>query len=561
MLKMAVCSLTAFMLIFHALLANNFVQAAAGEEDPSYMSVCVEATSMPALELLLYDYIIVGGGTAGCPLAATLSQNFSVLILERGGLGHTLPVARRERGFVFNVLNTTPNDDPAESFKSEDGVDNERGIVLGGSSTISAGFYSRAESAYIRDSGWDEALVNQSYKWVENSVVFRPALRQWKTAFRGGLLKAGSYPDNGYTLDHVEGTKIGGTTFDRSGVRHSSANLLDHANLKNLKIVTRAKVFKVFFGISDKEQAGGQAMSKPKAYAVEYVDSAGTHHLVLLKPSDGGEVIISSGALGSPQLLLLSGIGPREHLESLGIPVVMDLAGVGQGMGDNPKVGIAFISSRQLEYALPRSVVITPGSCIESASIPTHNPFIYDTRHKPFLYDTDDDSNGDPDPEIAYPYAYLNVASIFEIVAGPLSKGELHLRSRDFNDTPSVQFNYFSHPQDLENCVNGLRTIKRIKETIRNSFFIGTLFPANTSDNEAMEAFCRMTFSTSWHYHGGCQVGSVVNDKYQVQGIDSLRVIDGSTFSRSPGSNPQATVMMLGRYMGLQILKERLAKS
>ena len=150
-------------------------------EDPTYKSVCSDATLMPAE--LLYDYIIVGGGTAGCPLAATLSRKFTVLLLERGGLGHTLEIARREQGFIYNIMNTTPDDDPAQSFKSEDGVDNERGIVLGGSSTISAGMYSRAELGYIRNSGWEEGLVNQSYKWVEDTVVFPPRLREWKTAF------------------------------------------------------------------------------------------------------------------------------------------------------------------------------------------------------------------------------------------------------------------------------------------------------------------------------------------------------------------------------------------
>lgn len=191
---------------------------------------------MPGLQL--YDYIIVGGGTAGCPLAATLSQNFSVLLLERGGLGHTLSIARREQGFVYNVINTTPNDDPAQSFKSDDGIYNERGIVLGGGSTISAGFYSRAESGYIRDSGWDEGRVNQSYQWVEDAVVFLPGLREWPTAFRDSLLQAGTYPYNGYMLDHIEGTKIGGTTFDSKGIRHSLADLLEHANYTNLSCDT-----------------------------------------------------------------------------------------------------------------------------------------------------------------------------------------------------------------------------------------------------------------------------------------------------------------------------------
>lgn len=167
-------------------------------------------------------------------------------------------------------------------------------------------------------------------------------------------------------------------------------------------------------------------------------------HLALLNPRNGGEVIISCGAIGSPQLLLLSGIGPREQLESLGIPVVMDLPDVGQGMADNPKIGITFISPRHVEYSLTRVVGITPGSFIESCSIPFHNTFLFDFE--------------------------INVVTIFEFVAGPLSKGELRLTSRDLNDNPSVRFNYFSHPQDIENCVKGLRTIQRVQQNIPRKF-------------------------------------------------------------------------------------------
>jgi hypothetical protein len=99
--------------------------------------------------------------------------------------------------------------------------------------------------------------------------------------------------------------------------------------------------------------------------------------------------------------------------------------------------------------------------------------------------------------------------------------------------------------------VEGLRIIKRVQETIPPSFFtrhfIGSLLSVNTSDEKALEAFYRMQFSTSWNYHDSCQVDSLVNNRYQVPGIDSLQVIDGSTFKRSLGSNPQAIVIMLGR--------------
>lgn len=391
-------------------------------------------------------------------------------------------------------------------------------------------------------------------------MVFRPALRRWQITFMNALRRAGANPYNGYTLEHIGGTKIGGTTFDGRGLRHSSADLLEHANCNKLRIATRAMVSQILFNRIDKEQEGEQDTSKPKAYAVVYMDSVGEAHVAVLNPKNGGEVIVSCGAIGSPQLLLLSGIGPREHLESLGIPVVKDLPGVGKGMADNPKVGITFLSRPRLEYSLPRVVSVTPAGFIESSSFLFQFPSNYDPRN----YSPNEE---EPGTYTFHPFfrSYLNVVTIFEFVAGPLSKGELRLRSRDFNEDPYVRFNYFSHPQDLENCVKGLRTIKRVQETIPKFFFIkpfdGGLSSVNTSDYKAMESFCRTNFSTSWHYHGGCQVNSVVNDKYQVQGIDSLRVIDGSTFNRSPGSNPQATVMMLGRYMGLQILKDRFSKS
>ncbi|GLJ42841.1 hypothetical protein SUGI_0888030 [Cryptomeria japonica] len=502
--------------------------------EPVYASACYNAIFLPPSEQ--YDYIIVGGGTAGCPLAATLSKNFKVLLLERGGLGYNVPTIEQQEGFIANLINTHDPDSPAETFISEEGVVNARGRVLGGSSSINAGFYSRAGLGYVREAGWDKALVNESYTWVEKAVVSRPVLKRWQGAFRNGLFEGGLKPYNGFTVDHVKGTKIGGSTFDRHGRRHSSKDLLQHANYNNLRVGLHATVYRILFHDRNPERPGNVS-TRPRAYGVEYKDSNGLVHTAVLS-HNGGDIIISSGALGSPQLLLLSGVGPKEHLDSLGIPVVLDLPGVGQGMADNPRNGIALLSSLPLEYSLIQVVGITETNFIEASSIPIQIPF-------------------------GGRYAYLG--TIIEKVVGPLSKGELRLRTGDIEDKPSVRFNYFSHPQDIQNCVDGLRTIGKILKTSSlKSYtlsFIGPPLPANTSNFTAMEEFCRDTVSTIWHYHGGCQVGSVVNEDYRVKGIDSLRVIDGSTFNKSPGTNPQATVMMLGRYMGMQVLKERLSNS
>ncbi|KAL2321454.1 hypothetical protein Fmac_025833 [Flemingia macrophylla] len=492
----------------------------------------VNATELGAEEY--YDYIIVGGGTAGCPLGATLSQRYRVLVLERGGLGRGNPNLINQEGFLTNLLNTHAADSPAQPFTSEDGVPNARGRLLGGSSAINAGFYSRADPDFFARSGlpWNLTMVNHSYHWVESQIVFRPTLKTWQSAVRDGLLEAGVTPYNGFTLDHATGTKIGGSTFDPAGRRHSSADLLTHARASNIKVAVHATVERLLL-------AGSSAVG------VLYRDSAGKHHRALMR--EHGEVILSAGAIGSPQLLLLSGIGPRPYLSSWGIPVSQHLPYVGHFLYDNPRNGITILPSLPLEHSLIQVVGITDeGAYIEAAStvVPFTSP-----AHSPL---------------------FLTVATIISKISGPLSSGFLRLASTDVNVNPVVRFNYLNHPVDVERCVNGTRKIADILKTralkefmFSNLFgerdfrFIGPALPLHQTDYPRMADFCRRTVTTIWHYHGGCVVGRVVDRNLRVIGVSSLRVVDGSVFSVSPGTNPQATLMMLGRYFGLKIITER----
>lgn len=146
-----------------------------------------------------------------------------------------------------------------------------------------------------------------------------------------------------------------------------------------------------------------------------------------------------------------------------------------------------------------------------------------------------------------------------------MSTGELTLVNTNVDDNPSVSFNYFSHPHDLKRCVQGIRIAaklvesqhflnftkcdKQTVETILNASVQASvnLIPRHTNDTKSLEQFCRDTVITIWHYHGGCHVGQVVSPDHKVLGIDRLRVVDGSTFNESPGTNPQATVLMMGR--------------
>lgn len=154
---------------------------------------------------------------------------------------------------------------------------------------------------------------------------------------------------------------------------------------------------------------------------------------------------------------------------------------------------------------------------------------------------------------------------ILEKIKGPLSTGHLRLKNTNPDENPSVTFNYFREQVDLRRCVDGIRIIQRVIESkafsrFRFSYismdalmnmtinFPVNLRPKHGNDFRDLAQFCKDTVMTIWHYHGGCQKGQVVDRDYKVIGVDALRVIDGSTFNFSPGTNPQATVMMLGRY-------------
>ncbi|KAF8687228.1 hypothetical protein HU200_042896 [Digitaria exilis] len=566
--------LLAILLLLPSLAAAQ-PRALGGAPPPAYARYLVDAAAMPAVEL--YDYIVVGGGTAGCPLAATLAGpgGGRVLLLERGGAPSEFPALATAGGFVRTLAMADPapeSDAPAQGFTSEDGVPNVRARVLGGGTSINAGFYSRAHPEWFRGhaedaevTNWDMRLVNASYEWVERQMTFQPTVHGFQAAVRAALLEANVTPWNGFTVDHVAGTKVGATTFDASGRRHSAADLLAFARPSRLRVAIRATVTRIITNPVDPATRHGRSPQPTiAAVGVVYQDRLLDQHQALLRP--GGEVILSAGALGSPQLLLLSGIGPANDLSYLGIPVSADIPDVGKHMFDNPRNGISIIPSVPIDHSLIQVVGIPSAnggaSYLEAASyIVPLAPALRSSS--PFI--------GSSTP------LYVTVATIMEKVPGPLSEGSLWLSSANPMESPPLRFNYLSRPEDLARCVLGVRRVAEVLEgraldgfrsqvgstnrrgAVRRDFrIVGAALPVDWRTNDrALASYCQETVATLWHYHGGCVAGKVVDRDFRVIGARALRVVDASTFNETPGTNPQATVLMMGRYVGLKMIEER----
>ena len=517
-----------------------------------------------------FDYIIVGGGSSGCVMANRLTENdaISVLLLEAGGKD-SHPYIHMPVGFSKLTagprtwgFNTVP-----QKYANNREIPYAQGKVLGGGSSINAEIFTRGNPAdYDRwaneegAEGWSFQEIKQYFLKSEGNSVLSG---EWHGS--DGPLGVSNLQDPQemtrafvrscqelgvpYNPD-FNGAKQEGCGFYQLTVKDSKrcsaavGYLRPAMKRSNLTVATNVLAHRIL-------------VKSGRAIGVEYSQN-GTMHTV----KADSEVIVTAGAIGSPKLLMLSGIGPADHLASLGLDVVHNLPGVGENLHDH--FGIDIVAELNGHYSLDKynklHWMLWAGAqyALFKSGPVTSNV----VEGGAFWYSTADAKI----PDLQFHFlagagAEEGVPSVPEGSSGitlnsytlrPKARGTVKLRSTNPLDAPLVDPNYLGHPDDLKTSAEGVKlSVEMFNQKSLQKYIKKIRFPGAEVKSQAdFENYARQYGRTSYHPTCTCKMGvdemSVVDPKLRVRGIDGLRVCDSSVMPSLVGSNTNAPTIMIG---------------
>ena len=526
-----------------------------------------------------YDYIIVGAGSAGCVLANRLSKNPQnrVLLLEAGREDKSITL-KMPGAVLLNLKSTKHN----WAFKGEPEpelagrqLQHDRGKTLGGSSSINGMVFIRGNSLDYEGwrqmgcDGWGYADVLPYFKKMESysggGDDFRGdtgPLRVHRSVPKDPLsiafIKAGK--EAGYKeTDDISGyCQEGFGIFDRTvfkGERWSTTRgYLDPVrDRENLTIITKALVCKL-------------NLENNKATGVCFKDNKNK----IFNVKSNKEVILCAGAVGSPHILMLSGIGPKDHLESMGINLVVDMPGVGQNLQDHPDF--------MIKYKCLKPVTLWPKTK-RLNSIGAGIQWLLTKEGMCASNHFDSVACIRSGPGVEYPDLQLCISPIamennswqplkehaFQVHVGLMrthSRGKIELRSNNPADPPRILVNYLKDKRDRELMRKGIHLVRELLDQPSFSDLKGEeIFPGDNCKSDAdLDAKLNLHTTSQWHLACTARMGlktdkyAVVDNSGKVHGITSLRIVDASIMPFAPNGNTNAPTIMIAEKISDEIL-------
>jgi len=515
----------------------------------------------------LYDYIVIGAGSAGCALASRLTErpDINVLLMEAG-----LPDRKREI-HIPAAFSKLFKSDVDWSFSTEPQANLNgrrlfwpRGKMLGGSSSMNAMVYmrgARADYDAWRDmgnAGWSFDEVLPLFKIAENqergasaehgiggplNVADLRCVNPLTKVFLEACEAAGIAKNPDFNGSSQAGAGFYQVT-QKNGARASAADAYLKPALRrgNLTVWTQVQVARLMI---EEGRAAGVEFLQKKSPERQQVRAA-------------REVILCAGAIGSPHLMLLSGIGPRNELEALGIPVAVDLEGVGRNLQDHLNIGQSFHSTQEISLSDAESIPNLLKYVFKKTGPLTSNV----AEAGAFLKSRAELEECDLQLHFA-PVHFVEHGlknppghgfSLGAVLLTPNSSGRIYLRSADPRDAPAIDPAYLSDEADLAPLREGIKMVWKLLESKAFDAYRGKA----VWEKQDTASYVRAHAETLYHPVGTCRMGadasSVVDASLRVYGVAGLRVADASVMPRIVRGNTNAPVMMIGEKAARMIL-------